>query len=58
MGTLKFVQLQNFTKKLKWPKLGPRPPDVSVFGPEFQNTILTFEINTLKFVELQIFVKR
>ena len=33
-------------------------PDLGVFGLEFQKTIATFEINTLKYVKLQNFVKK
>ena len=58
MNTLKFVELQNFRKKQKCLKLGPKTPDVSVFGPVFLNTIVIFEISTVKLVELQSFVKK
>ena len=57
ISTLKLVELQNFRKKLKCVKLGPKTPDISAFGPEFSSTIVIFEISTLKFVYLQNFVK-
>ena len=57
ISTLKYVELQNFTKKQNCLELGPKTPDISVFGPEFSNTIVIFEISTLKFVYLQNFVK-
>ena len=38
--------------------MGPKTTDISVFGPEFQNTIVIFDISTLKFVELQNFTKK
>ena len=33
-------------------------PDSGIFGLEFENYILIFEISTLKFVYLQNFVKK
>ena len=33
-------------------------PDSDIFGLEFENYILIFEISTLKFVYLQNFVKK
>ena len=38
--------------------MGPKTTDISVFGPEFQNIIVIFDISTLKFVELQNFTKK
>ena len=31
ISTLKFVQLQNFVKKLNFPNLGPKTPYLSIF---------------------------
>ena len=33
-------------------------PDLHIFGLEIQKTIVIFEINTLKFVKLQNFMKK
>ena len=57
ISTLKFVYLQNFTKKEKCLNLGPKMSDLCIFGLEFQSNIVTFEISTLKFVYLQKFGK-
>ena len=50
ISTLKFVYLQNFTKKQKRLNLGQKMPDVGILGLEFENNIVIFEISTLKFV--------
>ena len=50
ISTLKFVYLQNFTKKQKCLNLGPKMPDLCIFGLEFENNIVIFEISTLEFV--------
>ena len=50
ISTLKFVYLQNFTKKQKCLNLGPKTPDLGNFGLEFENNIAIFEIRTLKSV--------
>ena len=50
ISTLKFVCLQNFTKK-KCLNLGPKMPDLGILGPEFKNNIAIFEISPLKFVK-------
>ena len=50
ISTLKFVYLQNFTKKQKSLNLGPKMPDLWIFGLGFENNIAIFEISTLKFV--------
>ena len=57
ISTLKFVYLQNFTKKEKCLNLGPKMSDLCIFGLEFQSNIVIFEISTLKFVYLQKFGK-
>ena len=51
INTLRVVYLQNFTKRQKWLNLGPKMPDLSIFGMEFENIIVIFEINALKFVK-------
>ena len=56
--TLKFVKLQNFTKKKKSVNLGPEMPDLGILGLEFEKNIVRFEISTLKFVKLQNFAKK
>ena len=43
INTLKFVYLQNFTKKQKCLNLG-------IFGLEFENNLVIFKISTLGFV--------
>ena len=48
--TLKFVYLQNFTKKQKCLTLGPKMPDLGILGLEFENNIVIFEISTLEFI--------
>ena len=48
--TLKFVYLQNFTKKQKCLNLGPKVPDLGILGLEFENNIVIFEIKTLEFI--------
>ena len=50
ISTLKFVSLQNFTKKRKWLNLVPRMPDSGIFGLDFEKDIVIFEISTLEFV--------
>ena len=50
INTLKFVNLQNFTKKQKCLNLVQKIPDLGVFGLEFRNDIVVFEISTLQFV--------
>ena len=57
ISTLKFVYLQNFTKKEKCLNLGPKMSDLCIFGLEFQSNSVIFEISTLKFVYLQKFGK-
>ena len=37
ISTLKFVYLQNFPKKQKCLNLGPKMPDLGIFGLEFEN---------------------
>ena len=56
--TLKFSYLQNFTKKEKCLNLGPKTPDLGIFGLEFENNIVIFEISTLKFVSLGNFAEK
>ena len=58
ISTLKFVYLQNFTKKQKCLNLGPKTPDLGNFGLEFENNIVIFEISTLEFVQLQNFAEK
>ena len=50
INTLKFVNLQNFTKKQKCLNLVQKISDFGVFGLEFRNDIVVFEISTLQFV--------
>ena len=57
ISTLKFVSLQNFTKKQERLNLGQKIADLSIFGLEFRKTIVIFEIGILKFVYLQNFAK-
>ena len=46
----KFVYLQNFTEKQKCLNLGPKVPDLGIFGLEFKKTIVIFEISTFGLV--------
>ena len=68
-STLKFVYLQNFTKKQKYLNLGAKMPYFGIFekknasflyfwGGTLENTIVIFEINTLKFVHYENFTKK
>ena len=50
INTLKFAYLQNFTKKQKCLNFVQKIPDMGVFGLEFRNDIVVFEISTLQFV--------
>ena len=45
--TLKFLYLQNVTKKQKCLNLGPKMSDFGIFGLEFESNILIFEMTTL-----------
>ena len=45
ISTFKYVYLQNLTKKQKCLNLGPKMPDLCIFGVEFENNIVIFEIN-------------
>ena len=50
ISTLKFVYLQNFTKKHKCLNVGPKMPDLDIFRLEIENNVVIFEISTLEFV--------
>ena len=50
INTLKFVYLQNFTKKQKCLNLGPKMLDLGIFGLEIENSFVIFNISTLDFV--------
>ena len=50
ISTLKFVYLQNFTKKEKCLNLGPKMSDLCIFELEFENNIVILEVSTLGFV--------
>ena len=50
ISTLKFVYLQNFTKKQKCLNFGPKMADLGILGLELENNIVVFEISTLKFL--------
>ena len=47
--TLKFTYLRNFTKKQKCLNVGQKMLDLCIFGLEFENSIVTFEISILEF---------
>ena len=49
ISTLKFVYLQDFMETRKYLNLGPKIPDLGIFGLEFSKTIVIFEISTFKF---------
>ena len=50
ISTLKFVYLQNVTRKQNFQNLGPKMPDLGIFVRVFYKTILIVEINILNFV--------
>ena len=50
ISTLKFVYLQNFTKKEKCLNLGPKMSDLCIFELEYENNIVILEVSTLEFV--------
>ena len=58
IGILKFVYLQNFTKKQKCLNLGPKILDLGIFGLEFKHKIVIFEFSTLEVVHLQNFAEK
>ena len=45
-----FSNCQNFVKKLKCLNLGPKLPYLNIFGLDFENNIVIFEISTLEFI--------
>ena len=67
ISTLKCIYLQNFTEKQKCLNLGPKMSYLGIFdqkcfiwiilGKNFKNTVVIFEISTLKFVYLQNFTE-
>ena len=50
ISTLKFVYLQNFKEEQKCLNLGPKMPDLGIFGLEFESNIFIFGISTVEFV--------
>ena len=58
ISILKFVYLQNFTKKQKCLNFGTKMPDLCIFGLKFESNIVIFEISILEFVQLQHFAKK
>ena len=50
ISTLKFVYLQNFTKKQKCLNLGSKTPDLGILELEFENNTVIFKIKNLEFV--------
>ena len=50
--------MTKFHEKAKMPKLGPKIPYLGIFGLEFENNFVIFEISTLKFLYLQNFMKK
>ena len=60
ISSLEFIELLNLTEKQKCLNLGPKMPYLGIFdkncffwvflGKSFKNTVVTFEISTLKFV--------
>ena len=49
-STLKFVYLQNFTKKQKCLNLGPKLSDLGILTVELKTNIVIFEVSILEFV--------
>ena len=50
INTFGFVLLQSLVQNQKSLNLGPKMPGLGIFGLKFENTIIIFEIGTLKFV--------
>ena len=50
ISLFKLAYLQSFTKKQKCLNLGPKMPDLFIFGLELENNIVIFEISTFEFV--------
>ena len=42
ISTLKFIYLQNSTRKQTCLNLGPKMPDLGIFGLEFENNTVEF----------------
>ena len=51
-------QIAKICQKIKMPKFRTKMPYLGLFEREFSQTIVIFEINTLKFVNLQNFPKK
>ena len=49
--------MQNFVKKQKCLNLGPKMPDLGIFGLEFENNMVKFQISAVEFPYLQNIVK-
>ena len=47
ISTLKFVYLQNFTEKQKCLNLGPKMPDLRIFGLEIEMSFLKLALSKL-----------
>ena len=52
LSALELALLQMLVRNQKSLNLGPRMPDLYIFGLEFENTIFILEINQLEFVFL------
>ena len=51
ISSLKWVYLQNFTKKKKKSlNSGPDMPDLGILGVKLENNIVIFEMSTIEFV--------
>ena len=50
--------MQNFVKKQKCLNLGTKGLELCIFGLEFENNIVIFEIGTLEFVKFQNLAKK
>ena len=46
ISTLKSVLLPSLAQKWKCLKLGPKMPDLGIFGQEFENNFVIFETST------------
>ena len=49
ISILKYFLLYNFSKKEEYLNFGPKTPDLGIFGLEFENNIVIFEIGSFKF---------
>ena len=52
------MKTAQFHEKIKMPKFGTKNACLGIFGLEFENNIIIFEISTMEFVLLGNFLKK